>query len=351
MERSLGRSLNLRSKNSRSLIRLAAALLSMWIASLASSGTLKAANVNVTPPEPPPPNLSSSASVTAQQSDVAVVEPPPPPPQDLTSDSLFQFVVHHGSTHYSAATGDIGGSLYRWRGGRSETICPATVGLGRSYNDFVTARIRAVASFVGAPVQSSVPCKPNVEIIFTPEPRSAMEAVLKWAAHYVGVGFPHQEQRELQISGAHAIQGWYVTASGGSSVLNRDAGLVGGIAIQSLWPRIVPTSGHPIGANRSILSVVLVIDTNKAAVMPMASIADYAALAALTVIATPDHCDPLPSILDVTSPSCASRDKPTGITAADLAFLKALYYHNTGLGPTLSRDDMVLNMTRQFRGG
>jgi len=81
------------------------------------------------------------------------------------------------------------------------------------------------------------------------------------------------------------------------------------------------------------------------------SIADYAALVSLSVIEDPNHCDPLPSILDIQSAACASRDKPVAITAGDLAFLKALYYMNTGLGGTLSRDDIQLNMMKQFRGG
>jgi len=67
-------------------------------------------------------------------------------------------------------------------------------------------------------------------------------------------------------------------------------------------------------------------------------------------VQTPDHCDPLPSILDLESSTCGAREKPTAITAGDLAFLKALYYHNTGIGPTLSRDDIQINMLRQFQG-
>jgi hypothetical protein len=68
------------------------------------------------------------------------------------------------------------------------------------------------------------------------------------------------------------------------------------------------------------------------------------------VVQSPNYCDPLPSILDVMSSNCGTREKPTAITAGDLAFLKALYYRNTGLGPSLSRDEIQYNMTRQFKG-
>jgi hypothetical protein len=56
--------------------------------------------------------------------------------------------------------------------------------------------------------------------------------------------------------------------------------------------------------------------------------------------------DPLPSILDLESSTCGARQRPVAMTAGDLAFLKALYFHNTGIGPTLSRDDIQLNMLR-----
>jgi hypothetical protein len=70
---------------------------------------------------------------------------------------------------------------------------------------------------------------------------------------------------------------------------------------------------------------------------------------ALSVIQSPDHCDPLPSILDLMSSNCGAREKPTAITAGDLAFLKALYYKNTGLGASMSRAAIYANMTRQLK--
>jgi hypothetical protein len=290
------------------------------------------------------------AGATLQAPDVSIVAPPSPSGDQIASDSLFQFVLHHASTHYSSSVGAVGGGLLRWRGGRAETICPSTVGLDQAYEDFVSARVRAVAAYVGAPLDPSGSCKPNVQILFTTEPRRAMQSVLDWGARSLGVKFPHQMEKELEISDGHAVQGWYLTVGGGSSVLNRDASLVGGVQLESLWPRVIPTSSHPIDSARSIMSVILVVDTKRIEGAEIGSIADYLAMAALTVIRSPDHCDPLPSILDAMSASCGARPKPAALTAGDLAFLKALYYHNTGLGLTLSRDEMVLNMTRQFRG-
>jgi hypothetical protein len=138
---------------------------------------------------------------------------------------------------------------------------------------------------------------------------------------------------------------------GGGSALNKDSGLVGGVDLEALWPLVIPTSMHGYDAWRGIRDVYLVIDTTKVAGATIGSIADYAAMVGLSFIQSPDHCDSLPSILDLMSPTCQSREKPAGITAGDLAFLKALYYHNTGLGRTLSRDEIQRNMLDQFKAG
>jgi hypothetical protein len=337
------------SSTTRPVRRVAGATLAL----LACSAAMSVLAQPNTPPEPPPPGVGPNGKVSSSQfPDVGVIAPPPPTTQQLAPDGVDQFIVHHGSTNYGQATGAVGGSLLRWRGGRAETLCPGTTGLDQGYNDFVSARVRAIAAFVGAPVQADdQKCTPNVQIIFTQDPRGVMAAVQQWGARSLRVKFDHQMQKALDISDEHAIQGWYVTAGGGANVLNRDPGLVGGIDLQALWPRVIPTSNLAnADAHRSILGVVLVINTKRVKGITIGSIADYAALVSLTVIQNPDQCDPLPSILDLMSPACTSPDKPAGITAGDLAFLKALYYKNTGLGGTLSRDSIQVNMLQQLRG-
>jgi hypothetical protein len=324
----------------------ALAVLVVW------SAATRAEPVGTTPSVPP------AAASNTRLPDVTVITPGPPSAQELDGDSLFQFIVHHGSTEYPAAAAASTGGLLRWRGGRPETVCPETLGLEKGYNEFVSARLRAVAAFVGAPVHPEAGCVANVFMVFTTEPRTAMGAVLEKVAHSLGARFPHQMEQELDVSGQHPIQGWYLTAGGGSSVLNLDPQFVGGVTLEGLWPRVIPTSenGARVGTRlvnggaRSILAVFLVIDTSKVAGYTIGSIADYLAVAALTVVQSPDHCDPLPSVLDLMAASCSGREKPTAITAGDVAFLKALYYHNTGIGPTLSRADIQTNMLQQFRG-
>jgi hypothetical protein len=204
---------------------------------------------------------------------------------------------------------------------------------------------------VGAPVQPDLQCKDNVRILFTTEPQPEMEKVLKWAGDSLHVRFPHQERKQLEFSSHYPIQGWYVTASGGGRILNEDASMLRNLDVLPLWPLVIETGLQNGGRGLDgIVSVILVIDTTKVAGYPIGAVADYASMLALSVVQLPDHCDPMPSILDLIAPSCSARAKPTALTAGDLAFLRALYYRNTGLGPTLTRDEIKVNMMKQFKG-
>jgi hypothetical protein len=284
-----------------------------------------------------------NASALPEIPDVTVTAPRPPTDQELAGDSLYQFIVHHATVHYFN-TG-VTGNLAHWRGG-VQSICPKTLGLEPGYNAFVTARLRALAANVGAPVQSDPQCKDNVRIVFTTDPRESMDNVVKWASVYFVRTYP-TVRRLIAFKSDHAIQGWYITTRGGGRVLNTDVGLLG-VNLQPLWPQIIPRTDG--GDMSGIGVVILVIDTTKIPGYAIGTIADYVSVLALSVVQSPDHCDALPSILDVMSSSCGTREKPTAITAGDLAFLKALYFRKIGLGPSLSRDEIQVNMKRQFKG-
>jgi hypothetical protein len=296
------------------------------------------------------------AGTSSAAPDVTVTAPPPPTEQELAADSMDDFIMHHATVHFSSTVTDR--NLARWRGGL-QSICPLTSGLDPGYNDFVSARLRALATYVGAPVQTDLHCRSNVQILFTNKPKQSMEVVMKWATapsfrnRYAG-GAKHL----IEYEGDRAIQGWYLVTRGGAEVLNTDMTLVG-ISVWPIWPQITQnyvgydaigsrvggTSGSAIG----IGSVIFVIDTSKVIGYAIGTIADYVSMLTLSVAQSPDHCDALPSILDLMSPSCGTRAKPTAVTAGDLAYLKALYYLNTGLDPSLSRSAIQDNMMRQFK--
>ena len=301
--------------------------------------------------------IGSIATARAEEiGDVTVKAPTAPTDQELAGNSLDEFIVHHATTHFVDTTTT--GNLARWRGGR-QSICPLTEGLSPGYDAFVTARLRAIAAFVGAPVESDLQCKPNVQIVFTSHPQEKMDSITKWATgpafqnRYAGGG-----KDLIAFKSDHAIQGWYMTTGGGSAVLNTDIGMVG-FSIQPVWPQIAQkyigstATGTRVSGGSGTASgigiVILVVDTTRVVGYSIGTIADYLAVLTLSVAQSPDHCDLLPSILDIMSSSCGTREMPTGITAGDLAFLKALYYKNTGMGPSLSRTAIEANMMDQFK--
>ncbi len=301
-------------------------------------------------------SASTAPGISPQIPDVTVTTPPPPTEQELAGDDLYQYIVHHATVHYVSTP--TARNLARWRGGK-QSICPVTVGLDPGYNAFVTARLRALAAYVGAPVQSNPQCKDNVQILFTSNPAQAMDDVIKWATATAtfGIRYSGGMRDLLAYKSDRAIQGWYLTTRGGALVLNTDVALVG-LDVLPVWPQIEQkylgshSLGTPLGGSSGsgigIGTVILIVDTTKVVGYPIGTIADYLAMLTLSVAQSPDHCDPLPSILDLMSSSCRSREVPTAMTAGDLAFLKALYYRNTGLGPSLSRAAIQDNMQRQF---
>jgi len=298
-------------------------------------------------------NVSAAPGIPA----VSVTTPSPPPVQELGDDSLYQFILDHATTHYVVTPTTR--NLARWRGGR-QSICPLTGGLDPQNNAFVTARLRALATYVGAPVDSDPHCRDNVQILFTDNPREAMDEVLGWATATATFGNRYSGgMRELlAYEGDHPVQGWYITTRGGSIVLNTDVALTG-LDVLPLWPKVMQKylGSHAIGTRLGgnsgsgvgIGVVILIVDTTKTGGYGIGAIADYLAMLTLSVVQSPDHCDPLPSILDLMSTACGARARPAAMTAADLAFLKALYYRNTGLGPSLSRVAIRDNMSQQFR--
>jgi hypothetical protein len=331
--------------------RVGAATVAIRTASVgpASSAVTRAGASGAAAKMPAPPSAQPDPDVNANASteipDVTVTAPRPPTDQELAGKSVAQFVVHHATVHY-VNTG-VRGNLAHWHGGR-QSICPVTRGLVPQYDAFVTARLRALAAYVGAPVQSDLQCKHNVQILFTADPQATMNDVAKWASVYFR-GRYGAMRRLIEFRSDHAIQGWYITTSGGARVLNTDLELLR-LNLLPVWPRIIQNSLTDDGDTNGIGGVILLVDTTKVGGFAIETIADYAAVLALSVVQSPDYCDPLPSILDLVSSSCGIREKPTRVTAGDLAFLKALYYRNTGLGSSPSRDEIQYTMMQQFKG-
>jgi hypothetical protein len=226
-----------------------------------------------------------------------------------------------------------------------------TRGLSPGFNAFVTARIRAVAASVGAPLQPGANCRVNVEILFTTEPQAAIDDIADANEKLLGNHYS-SELKKLEDF-ARPIEGWYVTATrsaDGARVMDDDTRLtvMWGGETQGTAPPCLPGSRLHTECTSEIVNVILIADTRKVAGYTIGSISDYLAVLALTMVQAPDSCDPLPSILDLMTPTCRIADRPGAITAGDLAFLKGLYRADLSAAPMLERDSILSTMLRQF---
>ncbi len=73
-------------------------------------------------------------------------------------------------------------------------------------------------------------------------------------------------------------------------------------------------------------NVLVVVDTDRVKDQSVRALTDYVALLALSQPRSLDGCMALPSIVDTLAPApCPGRDPPEQLTAADQAYLAALY--------------------------
>jgi hypothetical protein len=248
-------------------------------------------------PAPPPPDLA----------EITVTAPRPPTASEVAGDNIRIFVNSHSEPKNSGT-----GTLSRWK----EAVCIKTEGLPPAFADYVSARVEAIATAVKTPQEKRNPCSPNVYVIFTNEPQTAIDMAVDQNPGILGYHWPTQRKKLKTIN--HPIQAWHITglqAPGDS-----------GVQPDSVWaPPLIVTWASPIftGVRSFMLFTLVVVDGRKILGYPLGAISDYIAMLTLSQVRLIDGCGELPSILDLMASDC-KREKPQSITAADLAYLRAL---------------------------
>ena len=311
----------------------------------AVGGALAAGVLLVSLISSPRAQAEAVASSAEQLPEVTVNAPRPPTPQELAGEAVPDFVRVH------AKAAIVTGQLARW----SIPICPMTQGLSPAFNDFVSARILAVAANVGAPHQEGDKCgtRHNVYIFFTSEPKRLLDEVMKKDSRLLGFHYPSQTRSLQQMS--RPIQGWYVTSSRGAwgdqsideaepllpserSILNRGT-----------HPAGMPDSRLSSHISSGIVNVLIVADLSRVVGLEIGPLSDYLAMLTLTQAFASEQCGTLPSIMDLMAPNCGDREKPTQITAGDLAFLRALYQADLEAVLPMERSSISDSMLRAFK--
>jgi hypothetical protein len=260
-----------------------------------------------------------------------------------------RFVQSHG------APSPMIDQVARWQ----NAVCPQTTGLQGVYNEFVSRRVVAAAQAVGAPTRKK--CSINIEIVFTPTPQELLDHLAKAYPALLG-----STRSPKDKTFARAVEAWYLTGTRSMAGVNPpvtgldtppDPGGDNAIApaapaaitpgIQVDLPNGLGTApsglaGSHLGMSlrSEFLHVMVIVDSRKVTGLPLGALSDYVAMIALTRMVSLDTCSELPSIIDLLSAGCGERAKPGAITAADTAFLKALYDSNLEFRLNLEQGEM-----------
>ncbi len=266
----------------------------------------------------------------------------------------IQFVKLHGAV--STTTDQIG----RWR----MDVCPQVTGLNPRAGAFVSRRVKAVARRVGAPTRGvGKRCAVNVEIVFTPQPQQLLNHIAK---AYPGLLGSARSAGDTIVR--RAIQSWYLTGTKAEPGWEESPVRFGIETAQDAVSPPLPDGAHVDPAYGSgfaaglagshlgkalsseLVHVLVVVDTRKVAGDSLRSISDYVAMLALTRMGSLDGCSGLPSIIDLLSSGCGSTAKPQALTAADTAYLKALYSADLEMNLNIELGDMRDRMVTAIAG-
>jgi hypothetical protein len=253
--------------------------------------------------------------------------------------------------------------MSRWRVG----LCPSVTGLTPGANAFVTGRVEEVARSVGERARGvDQKCEVNVEIVFTSEPQKLVDHIAKAFPVLLG-----SSRSAGDTAFSRAIQPWDLTGTTSSAGFQppadpNDAALLAALSddaqSKSSIANVDPDYGSGIqpsglsgsyftkGLTSELRHVFVVVDRGKVATHSLRAIADYVAMLSLTRMGSLDTCSELPSIIDLLSSGCGEREKPTSLTDADMAYLKALYSSNREANFNLEQGDMRDRMVKTILG-
>lgn len=230
----------------------------------------------------------------------------------------------------------------------SDPICPGVLGLPVDAAGIIVDRIRYDAERVGAPVEKTTNCKANIIVIFTRDGGTEVRKLLKTSG-YLFDGLETDEARELQEE-MGPVRAWNVTTLRNRLGQEQSPTLEPpGVKIDEnpgLGPMrviVAPNSTSRIflGSRVDITASVVVIDLAAIDGMPVARIADYAAMRALARTRPAEGDTAASTILSLFDPAGQA---PREMTSFDLAYLRTLY----DAGSNLPASAKILNVSRMI---
>lgn len=274
-----------------------------------------------------------------------------------SSEAIDQFVASF------ATSTRMTGKIARWEAG----ICPLAVGQQPALVQYVMQRVKDVAAMVGAPVNPSKSCTPNIEIVFTRVPQELLNSVRTRQADFLGYA-ENQAELDRLATITRPLQAWYETQTQDRKGMNRvdsarrpgegvtlacfACGQRGQAPTEYLpYATYAGVTGYRIndGVRSTFRHVTIVADVVKLTGYEAGPLADYIAMLALTQLNSLDVCQPLPSIENMLAKGCESKNG--ALTRNDIAYLGGLYKMDLErLRFTSQRNDIANSMKQALAG-
>jgi hypothetical protein len=205
-----------------------------------------------------------------------------------------------------------GDSLARWE--KPTIICPQVAGLPRDEGEFVLGRLSGIALAAGAPLGPEH-CRANFFVIVTEKPEELLKGLEKKHPEMYTDGY-YTLVRKFRSS-TSPVRVWY------NAELYDDFG----IRVQSDGSGSGGTpSGIVFSSMRDLTSVIVIVDTQRvrASGINYGQLAAYIAMVGLAELRSDPKTGAAPTILSLFSTS--GKDRPTGLSLWDQAYLKSLYH-------------------------
>jgi hypothetical protein len=236
----------------------------------------------------------------------------------------------------------INAKIARWE----RRICPLTVGQPPALANFVTQHVKDIAATVGAPVNPTPSCTPNIEIVFTTTPQDLLDNIRAHEVDHLGYAESSARRKELATV-TRPVQAWYATETkdlNGMTKIDTAQRTPGGIHIGDVDLPFVYTAHRSgtltgDGVRSAFNHIVIVVDFNKVKGHEIGALADYIALLALTQLNSLDACQELPSIVNMLAPGCGRT--VAALADGDLAYLRGLYRMNPGRYLVFQRNEIA----------
>ena len=205
-----------------------------------------------------------------------------------------------------------------------DPVCVRVVGLPDGFDDFIKARVLAVAEQVHAPVAKAADCTPNVNVIFSTEPKAQVDDIYRRRDLLLGFRFHSQVKRVTTFN--RPIQAWYLTRTRddrGMSFLE-----VENILSAPLDERPQGRAGSRLshGVSAEVVHSLIIADANKVSDAKIGGVADYIAVLALARWTHLERCNSsVSTVMNLLADGCEADERPEAATPADLALLTGLY--------------------------